>query len=123
MKKTITLLTMTLLLNFAVATNIFAESKEAKFTEKVKTQITKLGSGQDARVKIKLKDGSKIKGFVSEIGDNQFVVTEIKTGRTTTVPYSGVKQVQGNNLSTGVTILIGLGVLIAAVIIIGSLAN
>ncbi|CAN5758690.1 hypothetical protein BH20ACI4_BH20ACI4_23920 [soil metagenome] len=120
MKKIISTLTIILLLNFAFATNIFAKNKDAEFAEKVKTKITKLGIGQDARVKIKLKDGSKIKGYISEIGDNQFVVTNTETGQNTVVPYSGAKQVKGNNLSTGVKIAIGLGILLAVVLIADS---
>ena len=120
MKKTISFLTITLLLNFVFATSIFAKNKEAEFTEKVKTQISKLGIGQDARVKLKLKDGAKIKGFISEIGDSQFVVTNSETGQVTQVAYPNVKQVKGNNLSTGVKIAIGVAVLIAVVLIAGS---
>ena len=123
MKKAISLLTMVLLLNFVCATNIFAKNKEAEFTEKVKTQISKLGIGRDARVKIKLKDGTKIKGYISEVGDSQFVVTNLETGQNTTVPYPGVKQVKGNNLSTGVQIVIGIAVALVAIIIIGSIAK
>ncbi len=89
----------------------------------MKTQISKLGIGQDARVKIKLKDGSKIKGYISEVGDSQFVVTDLETGQNTTVPYPGVKQVKGNNLSTGVKIAIGLAVLVVIVLVLGSLAK
>lgn len=114
------LLIITLLLNFVSATNIFAKYKEAEFTEKVKTQISKLGIGQDAKVKIKLKDGAKVKGFISGIGDDQFIVTNTETGQINEVAYSNVKQVKGNNLSTGVKIAIGVAVLIAVVLIAGS---
>jgi uncharacterized protein (DUF58 family) len=123
MKKTISLLTIALLLNFVSATHIFAASKEAEFAEKVKTQIAKLGVGQDAQVKIKLRDGAKVKGFISEVSYNQFAVTDSETGRVTKVDYPNVKQVKGNNLSTGVKIVIGIGVLIAVVFILGSLAK
>ena len=123
MKKILTFIVAVLLMQTVFMNQTFAETKEEKFAGKVKTEIAKLGTGTDARIKVKLKDGSKIKGFVSEVSDNQFVVTNTETGQNTAVPYSGVKQVKGNNLSTGVTLLIGLGVLLAAVLIIGSLAK
>ena len=98
----------------------FAVTKEEKFAGKVKADIAKLGTGTDAKVKLKLKDGTKIKGFISAINDNQFSVTNTETGQTTQIAYPNVKQVKGNNLSTGVTIAIGFAVLIAVVLIIGS---
>ena len=50
------------------------EEKEAKFAEKVKTNITKLGTGKDARIEVKLKDGTKLKVYISQINENSFVV-------------------------------------------------
>ncbi len=58
----------------------FAETKGDLFAGKVKAEIAKLGTGSDARVKIKLKDGTKIKGYIMEAGENQFVVMNSKNG-------------------------------------------
>ncbi len=66
-------------------------------------------------MKVKLKDGTKIKGYVSVISENQFTVINAKTGQATQVPYPQVKQVKGNNLSGGVVIAIAV---VAAVVFI-----
>ena len=98
-----------LVVNLAVVPSAFASintEKEAKFAAKVKTEINKLGVGKEAQIKVKLKDGTKLKGFVSETTDNDFSVTDAKTGKTTVVPYANAKQVKGNNLSTGTIITI-----------------
>ncbi|MGH9949703.1 MAG: hypothetical protein ACRD6X_21250 [Pyrinomonadaceae bacterium] len=115
-----------LFLNLAITPSILASGnseKEAKFAEKVKLNIRKLGTGKDTNVKLKLRDGTKIKGYVTEVSDEEFVVVESNTGQTVTVSYTSVKQVRGNNLSTGVTILIGIGVLILVIILVSQGLN
>ena len=79
-------------------------------TERVKESILKLGTGPDARVEVKLRDKTKLNGYVFEAGDESFVIVEGKDQIATTVVYSQVKQVKGNNLSTGAKIAIGFGI-------------
>lgn len=111
-----------LVVNLAFAPYTYASGnteKEAKFAKKVKTEIAKLGVGKDARIKIKLKDGTKLNGYISEIKDNEFSVTNSETGTTTTVQYANAKQVKGNNLSSGtiITIAFVAGLLAIALIV------
>lgn len=87
------------------------EDKDAKFAAKVKTGITKLGTGPDARVELKLRDKTKLKGHIQEIADDHFTVIDERTGAAREVPYPQVKQVKGNNLSTGAKIAITLVVI------------
>ena len=44
-------------------------------------------------VTVKLNDGTKIKGHVTEITDNYFVVADRKTSQSTSINYSNVKDV------------------------------
>ncbi len=120
MKKIISLTLITLLTQLLFVHSTFAGTKEEKFSEKMKTEISKIGTGQDAKVKLKLKDGTKIKGYIMEANENQFVVMNTKTGQALPVAYPQVGQAKGNNLSTGVVIVIGVAVLIAVVFIVGS---
>lgn len=117
LKKTFSMLLVVLLINLAVMPSAFANNnpeKDAKFAEKVKAEIAKLGVGTDSKVKIKLKDGTKLKGYVSEINDSGFVVTD-KDGKSTAVPYPNAKQVSGHNTKIGVVIAISI---VAALIIL-----
>jgi len=93
-------------------------SKEARFAAKVKTAIARLGTGPAARVEVKLRDKTKLKGYVSEVSDGHFVVVDDKTGAATQVPYPQVKKVKGNNLSTGAKIAIGVGVVVLLVFLL-----
>jgi hypothetical protein len=110
-----------LVLNLSLATLAAAETPEAKAAkraEKVKANITKLGTGKDARIEVKLDNGTKLKGYVSQINDTSFVVAT-DNGTTAEVPYPQAKQVKGNNLSTGAKIAIGAAIVFGVLLIIG----
>jgi hypothetical protein len=110
-KKVCSLVLSALLLQAAAVPAFAATSaeKEAKRAEKVRTQLVKLGTGSDARIKLILRDKTKLAGFVSEAGASTFAVTD-RAGKTTTVEYGQVSKAQGNNLSTGAKIAIGVGI-------------
>lgn len=121
-KKYLTLFITIFVINLSLGASVFAKGssdKEAEFAEKVKANITKLGTGIDAKVKLKLKDGTKLKGYISQINADSFVVVNEKSGATTQVSYSKAKQVKGNNLSTGVKVAIAIGVIFVVVLVIG----
>lgn len=84
--------------------------KEAQRAEKVKEGILKLGAGNDARVAIKLRDNTKLAGYISGATEGSFVVTDPKTRSATTVSYDDVTQVKGHNLGTGAKVAIGIGI-------------
>jgi len=102
--------------NIAYAANS-NETKNAKFALKVKEGIRKLGVGKDAQIEIKLRDKTKLKGYISEAGEDSFVVTNEKTDESTTVAYPAVKNAKGRNLNTGVKIALDAALIIAAVVV------
>ena len=86
------------------------EEKEAALAAKVKAGVAKLGAGVDAKISVKLRDKTKLKGHVSRIEEEDFFVADAKTGAETRVDYGDVTQAKGNNLSTGAIIAIAAGV-------------
>ena len=115
-KRYFTLILTVLVFNLFLGSSGFANTKEDKFAAKVKSEITRLGMGKEARVEVKLRDKTKLKGYVSQINENSFVVVEDKTGTATEVPFPNAKQVKGNNLSEGVKIALGIGLIAALVV-------
>lgn len=91
--------------------------KEAVFVKKLKEGVAKVGTGTEARIEVKLKDKTKLKGYVSEVGDEGFSVVDSKTGTSTHVAYPQVQKVKGHNLSTGAKVAIGLGAVVAVLVI------
>ena len=122
-EKILAIVLASLMINLVSMNPAYADSKEerqAHFVERVKKSIAKLGIGSDARVEIRLRDNTKLKGYISDSGEDAFVVIDAKTGAARTVTYPQVKQIKGNNLSEGVKIAIGVAVAIALVLIFAS---
>lgn len=121
LKKLISLSLIGLLINLGAVVPAYASSKEEKesrFAEKVKVNVLKLGTGEAARVKVKLRDSTKLAGYIVAADNDSFTVKDAKTGVATTIAYPQVKTVQGNNLSTGAKIAIGVGIAAAIIFII-----
>ncbi|HEX8424277.1 MAG TPA: hypothetical protein VF634_12735 [Pyrinomonadaceae bacterium] len=87
---------------------------QTRNVEKVKANIRRLGTGEAARVELKLWDGRKLKGYLREAGEDNFIVADAKTGTETTVTYEQVRQVKGSNRLTaakvGLTIVKGVAI-------------
>lgn len=112
-RKVIFMLLFTLLTQASLVTPAMTKSNEEKIREhaaKVKLAIAKLGVGESVRVEVKLRDKNKLKGYIRDAAEDRFVVVDAKTGEAATVTYQQVKQVKGNNLSTGTKIVIWLAI-------------
>lgn len=58
-------------------------------------------------MKIKLRDKTKLEGYISDAGEESLVIKDAITGAANRVAYTPVKTVKGSNLSTGEWITIG----------------
>ncbi len=110
---------MLLFTNLQLVNAQMSASNNAADVEKIKANVTKRGTGEKARVKVKMLNGTKMKGFISQAGADSFTLSDSKTKETSTLAYSDVAQVKGTGLSTTSKILIsvGVGVAITAVVI------
>ncbi len=93
---------------------------DAQAVEKVRVKVAKIGTGDKTRVTVRKKDGTKIKGTISQAGADDFTVRDRKTNATTTIPYSDVAKLEDNRGSSlkNVLIVVGVGV-VAFVVLIG----
>jgi hypothetical protein len=71
-----------------------------RLVESAKSGIAKLG--EDAQVSIKLCNKTNLKGYISKISEDSFVVTNSKTKKGTQVNYEDVAQLKGENLDVTV---------------------
>jgi len=92
--------------------------KDAVFAERVRVGIAKLGAGEDARVEVRLRDRSKLAGYIQSSDADGFVIRDFAAGNATIVAYANVAKVKGHNLSTGAKIAIGIGVTVGIIILI-----
>jgi hypothetical protein len=106
----------------AAGTRAEADSaKREQFASRVRTEVARLGTGSDARVEVRLRDKTKLVGFISDVQSDTFAVTNLKTGATTQVPYADVAKVRGNNLSTGAKIAIGVAIGVGCVLLLAAI--
>ena len=78
--------------------------------DKVKTFVAKRGTGPKAKVTVKLKDNTKLKGYISQAGNDSFTLADSKTGQLRTLNYQDVAEVKKpGGLSLPAKIGIGIG--------------
>lgn len=99
------------------------KAKKTMLAAEVKAGIARLGTGTSSRVRVVLYDKTKYHGYITEIAEDLFVVTDAKTGATAPIAYPEVKGIKGNNLSTGAKIGIGVAVAAAVVIVAAIIAS
>jgi hypothetical protein len=91
---------------------------QSKQAVKAKSEIQRRGVGEHAKVRVVLRNGSEIRGWVSRTEDESFEVTDHKTGRITAIAYNDVEGVHGPGLSHAAQVTLGIAVVAAAVILI-----
>jgi hypothetical protein len=87
--------------------------------DKVKAFVAKRGTGPKAKVTVKLKDNTKLKGYISGAGDDSFTLADSKSGQLRTLAYQDVAEVKrpgGLSWPAKVGIGIGIGVGVLAIL-------
>jgi len=83
--------------------------RDQQATEKIRTKVQKMGLGTHARVEVKLRDNTQMKGYIRDADQNSFTVVDSKTGSSQTVSYADTATVKkaGGGLSTKTWIILG----------------
>ncbi len=98
--------------------------KDAQTLEQIRVKVARLGVGERARVTVRYKDGTKLKGYISQAKDDEFIVRDRKTDAPSVVRYRDVARVDSNrghstarNVALGTAIGAGSVLTILAVLI------
>jgi hypothetical protein len=86
-------------------------------TERIRAKVQDIGQGRNARVEVKLRDSSQLRGYIDNADQDSFTVVDKLTGASMKVAYadtSAVKKSRGG-LSTKTWIILGAAVVGAAV--------
>jgi hypothetical protein len=93
--------------------------KTASSIAKVKAAVLKRKTGENKRVKVIMLNGTDLKGYISQAGQDSFELTDSKTKQSSSIFYRDVKKVRGNGLSkTAIISLGGIGAAAAVVLYI-----
>ncbi len=93
--------------------------KDASPAEQARAKVRKMGVGQKSRVEVKLRDNTKLKGYISAEEEESFTVTDSKTGATTNVSYTDVAQLKKSGGGPSALTWAIIGGSAAAAIIVG----
>jgi hypothetical protein len=96
---------------------VLAQTANDTQAEKVRSKVQKIGIGPNARVEVKLRDNTKLKGYINSAEQDSFTVTDNRTGSDRTVSYADASSVKkpGGGLSAKSWIILGAAVVGAAV--------
>jgi hypothetical protein len=111
-KKLTALAIAALAINFAWVTPALAQTdQDAQRLAKVKQAVNKIGI--DERARISLLDGTKLKGRITEIGEDYFVLAPEKTESANRIKFAQVKQAKpiAENPFGDPGLLMGLGLI------------
>ena len=117
-KKCLSLIFTGLLMFAANLQIISAQSNLGNSAEKMKTDVFRRGTGEKSKVVVKMKDGTKMKGYISQTGEDSFDLTNSKTKQTTAVAYRDVAQVKKQGWSKGAKIALGIGIAAAVTVVV-----
>jgi len=88
-------------------------TREEKQARKIKKQVNKLERyASDDPVTVRLRDGDKVKGYISDVAEDYFVITNNKSSQPVVVHYSNVRDISvGMGSTTKIALAIGGGFL------------
>ena len=117
-KKTFALLISGMILAMSIALQpAQAQAGRDADAARARLKVDQVGVGSNARVEVKLLDGTKLKGYISDREQDSFTVTDRKTGASSVVRYVEVSEVKksGGGMSTKSWLVIGSAIAGAAV--------
>jgi sRNA-binding regulator protein Hfq len=109
MRRTLTILFLAL----AIVLTSFgpvARAQSGLNTEtKAKAEVVNRLNKKETRVKVKLRNGSAVKGRITQSGENSFTLTDEKTGSHSDIAYADVLNVEGRGMSKKKKTFIAIG--------------
>ena len=117
MKLKISLFVLALLVNSQF---ILAQAKGGKSPEQVKAEVLKRGTGEKAKVKVKLRNGSEVRGYISKADQDTFEIHG-RNSENVTLAYADVLSLRKPGMSRDAKIGIAAGG--AALVIAAAVAS
>lgn len=108
-----------LLITTSLVITTFAQSGPDERAVKARQTVTKTGTGPKAKVNVKLRDSTKLKGYIGSVTEDSFSIVDEKSGTARDIKFSDVEKVDrrgGSNKGTIITLAVLGGV---AAIILG----
>lgn len=103
-----------------------AKAAQRPSVEEVKIKVARLGTGSKAKATVWTADGTKVKGYVAQADENDFVMRDRKTNAPTTIRYADVVKFdrnKGHSTAKWVTVGVLAGVGSFLIILFATIAH
>jgi hypothetical protein len=92
-------------------------ANDQQAAEKIRAKVQKIGVGGNAKVEVKLRDRTQLRGYINNADQDSFTVFDKMTGASKTVAYAETSSVKkaGGGLSAKTWIILGAAAVGAAV--------
>ena len=110
MKRTLTIGCLATLIAVCFFVPAAQAQQQSDQTAKVKAEVVNRLNKKEEHVKIRLRNGTEVKGYITQTGDNGFTLSNEKTKTGTDIAYADVQHVEGRGMSKTKKIAIGVGI-------------
>ncbi len=102
--------------------SVFAQAQPDANAERIKAVVAARGVNEKKRIRVKMLNGVKMKGYISQIGDDTFTLAISKTRQPVVIAYREVSKIESGGLSGGARIGIIAGAAVGGGILVLYLA-
>ena len=92
-----------------------ARTTSDQATEKIKTKVQKMGTGTNAKVEVRLRDNSQMRGYITDSNQDSFTMFDKNSGASKTVSYADATSVKKSSGAFSTKRLIIIGAVAAGV--------
>jgi len=110
MKRTLTIVCLATLIAVCFFVPAAQAQQQSDQTAKVKAEVVNRLNKKEEHVKIRLRNGTEVKGYITQTSDNGFTLSNEKTKTGTDIAYADVQHVEGRGMSKTKKIAIGVGI-------------
>lgn len=88
--------------------------------EKARQRVAKIGTGSKAKVDVKLRDSTRLKGYIGSADADSFTLVDEKSGASRDILFANVDQLKkrGGGLGKGAWIAIAAGSAVVVAVIV-----
>jgi hypothetical protein len=121
MRKWLALVVMGALTQLTVAEPVLAMSVSHERIKDVRVALTKMKPGPETQIVVKLRDGSTVTGFLDQVREHSFFITDRNGQVVTQVAYQNVTHLNARSTVANIAIVgiaVGVGFLILTMVLI-----
>jgi hypothetical protein len=104
MRKWLAMVVMGALTQLTVAEPVLAMSVSHERIEHVRVALTKMKPGPETQIVVKLRDGSTVTGFLDQVREHSFFITDRQGQVVTQVAYQNVTHLSTRSIGVNIAI-------------------